>query len=168
MRPKFHRTWLILWGLLTIFGLAACGGGVRTPIGDVVWTRYQQERKLTREEVIARHNYCPTSGCIIRLEDVHVRPSSTRPGDTLTLTTTYTILTAEDTPIPVAVTREIFYQGKSLGQTRAVNTRNLNGTWTQKVDFPLAADATPGIYTLVTRINTGYGADEKSVQFAVR
>jgi len=49
-----------------------------------------------------------------------------------------------------------------------VVTRTLNGTWTQTMDFPLARDAIPGIYTLVTRIDSGYGRDEKSVQFAVR
>jgi|UniRef100_A0A7C3WQL2 hypothetical protein len=166
---RFPTNWLRLWSLLTFWGVvAACRMPVPTPIGEVVWTRYQQEKKLTREEAIARHNYCPTSGCIIRLEDVQVRPTIARPGDTLVLTTTYTVLTAEDTPIPISITREIFHQGKSLGQTKAVVTRTLNGTWTQTMDFPLARDAIPGIYTLVTRIDSGYGRDEKSVQFAVR
>ncbi len=167
MTPKL-RCPLFFCIFLTLSGLAACYRPVQTPIGEVVWTRYQQEKRLTREEAVARHNYCPTSGCIIRLEEVQIKPSIARPGDTLALTTTYTVLTAEDTPIPISLTREIFYRGKSLGQTKAVVTRTLNGTWTQTVDFPLAADAAPGVYTLVTRIDSGYGRDEKSVEFAVR
>lgn len=168
MTPKLHRLPLLLCSWLTLSGLAGCYAPVQTPIGEVVWTRYQQEKRMTREEAIARHNYCPSSGCIIRLEDVQVRPAAARPGDTMLLTTTYTILTPEDLPIPISITREIFFQGKSLGQTKAVITRNPNGTWTQTIDFPLARDAVPGIYTLVTRIDSGYGRDEKSVQFAVR
>lgn len=164
---RIPRISLFSLSLLALFCLSA-SAQVRTPLGDFRWTRYQEEKKLTREQAVAKHNYCPTSGCVIRLDDVQVRPSSTRPGDTLTLTTTYTLLTAEDTPIPVTITREIFYQGKSLGVTKALQTRNLNGAWTQKVEFPLVKDATPGIYTLVTRINTGYGRDEKSVQFTVQ
>ncbi len=165
---KISRISLLSLSLLALFCLAAYAQGVKTPLGDFRWTRYQEEKKMTREEAVAKYNYCPTGGCVIRLEEVQVRPSSARPGDTLTLTTTYTILTAEDTPIPISITREMFYQGKSLGVTKAIDTRNLNGTWTQKVDFPLASNATPGIYTLVTRINTGYGRDEKSVQFSVQ
>jgi hypothetical protein len=153
--------------LLVQFCLSA-SAQVRTPLGDFRWTRYQEERKLTREQAVAKDNYCPTSGCVIRLDDVQIRPFSARPGATLTLTTTYTLLTAEDTPIPVSITREMFYQGQSLGVTKALQTRNLNGTWTNQVEFPLAKDATPGTYTLVTRINTGYGRDEKTVQFAVQ
>ncbi len=164
---RISRISLIGLGLLALFSLTA-SAQVRTPLGDFRWDRYQEEKKLTREQAVARHNYCPTSGCVIRLDDVQVQPSTARPGATLTLTTTYTLLTAEDTPIPVSITREMFYQGKSLGVTKALQTRNLNGTWTQKLDLPLARDATPGIYTLVTRINTGYGRDEKTVQFAVQ
>lgn len=164
---RMHRISLFSLGLLALFCLGA-SAQVRTPLGDFRWDRYQEEKKFTREQAVAKHNYCPTSGCVIRLDDVQVLPSSARPGDTMTLSTTYTLLTAEDTPIPVSLTREMFYQGKSLGITKALQTRNLNGTWTQKVEFPLAKDATAGIYTLVTRINTGYGRDEKSVQFAVQ
>jgi hypothetical protein len=155
---------------LAFFGLLglSVSAQVRTPLGDFIWNRYQEEKQMTREEAVARYNYCPTSGCVIRFEDVQVSPASARPGDTLSLTTTYTLLTATDTPIPVSITREIFYQGKSLGQTKVLSTRNLNGTWTQKVDFPVARDATPGVYTLVSRISTGYGSDEKSAQFTVR
>ena len=35
------------------------------------------------------------------------------------LTTTYTILTPEQVALPVAITREIFYHGKSLGKPKA-------------------------------------------------
>jgi hypothetical protein len=164
---RIPRISLLSLSLVALFCLTA-SAQVRTPLGDFRWDRYQEEKKLTREQAVAKHNYCPTSGCVIRLDEIQLSPSSARRGDTMILTTTYTLLTAEDTPIPISITREMFYQGKSLGVTKALQTRNLNGTWTQKIEFPLAKDATPGIYTLVTRINTGYGRDEKSVQFAVQ
>jgi hypothetical protein len=164
---KISRISLLSLGLLGLLVLSV-SAQIPTPLGDFKWNRYQEEKNMTREEAVAKYNYCPTGGCVIRFEDVQVSPASAHPGDTLTLTTTYTLLTATDTPIPVSITREIFYQGKSLGQTKLLSTRNLNGTWTQRVEFPVARDASPGIYTLVSRINTGYGSDEKSVQFAVQ
>lgn len=165
---RIHRICLFSLSLLAFLCLTAYAAGLKTPFGNFVWTRYQQEKKMTREETVAKYNYCPTSGCIIRLEDLQVRPASAKVGETLTLTTRYTILTAEDTPIPLSISRELFYQGRSLGVTKAIQTRNLNGTWTQTADFSLPKDITPGIYTLVTRISTGYGNDEKSVQFSVQ
>lgn len=164
---KVGRISLLSLGLLGLLALSV-SAQVRTPLGDFRWNRYQEEKQMTREEAVARYNYCPTGGCIIRIEDVQISPTTARPGYTLSLTTTYTLLTATDTPIPVSLTREIFYQGKSLGQTKLLSTRNLNGTWTQRIYFPVARDATPGFYTLVTRISTGYGSDEKSVEFTVR
>ena len=47
-----------------------------------------------------------------------MRPSRAHKGDTLTLTTVYTILTPEQQALPVTITREIFFQGKVLGQTK--------------------------------------------------
>lgn len=164
---RVRRIALLSLSVLAFFCLGAFAQ-VRTPLGDFRWDRYQEERKMSREQAVARNNYCPTSGCVIRLEEIQVQPSSARPGAILTLTTTYTLLTAEDTPIPVTFTREIVYQGKSLGVTKALQTRNLNGTWTQTTDIPLAKDATPGLYALVTRLTTGYGRDEKTVQFVVQ
>ena len=35
------------------------------------------------------------------------------------------------------------------------------------VDFTLPADARPGVYTLRTKVSTGYGAEQKDVTFEV-
>ena len=67
----------------------------------------------------------------------------------------------------MSVTREIFFQGKALGQTRSIDSSRLNGSWTQTVDFTLPADARPGVYTLRTKVNTGYGSAQKDVTFEV-
>jgi hypothetical protein len=131
------------------------------------WGESRESLKLNREEAVSRYNYCPTGGCVVRLDSLELRPMAARKGETLTLTTTYTILTPEKVAIPVVITREILYQGNSLGKARGVDTRNYNGTWNQQIDFTLPTNASPGIYTLVTRVSTGYGSDQKSIQFTV-
>lgn len=161
--------WLgILLVALMVFGV---GGWVfnpsQKPGRGIVWTRWQTQKQQAREEAVARHNYCPTGGCIIRLEKVEIDPVRATKGDTLTLTTIYTILTPEDVPIPITITRELLYKGKSLGRVQAMNADNKNGTYVQNIDFTLPADAAPGTYTVVTRITTGYGMDEKPLEFTV-
>lgn len=127
----------------------------------------QERSRLNREDVIAREGYCPTGGCVLRLDSVEVKPNRARRGDTLLLSTNYTILTPEQVALPVAIIREIFYQGKSLGRTKSIETRRENGTWNQEINFTLPANAAPGIYTLVTSISTGYGTAKDSTQFQV-
>jgi hypothetical protein len=127
----------------------------------------RERSRLNREDVIAREGYCPAGGCILRLDSVEVKPNRARRGDTLLLSTTYTILTPEQVSLPVAITREIFYQGKSLGRTKSIDTRRENGTWTQEINFTLPPNAAPGIYRLVTLITTGYGTAQDTTDFQV-
>ena len=86
----------------------------------------------------------------------------------MVLATTYTIMTPDAVAIPVAITRDISFQGKSLGRTRSMESRKLNGTWVQEVDFTLPANARPGVYTLKTKVSTGYALSEKETQFQVQ
>lgn len=175
---KHRLGYLVCLGLILL--LAVWGGGFQAQaqfrrfmdqtVGDFTWGLYGGSReysRLGREDAVAREGYCPTGGCVLRLDDVAVRPSSARKGDTLVLSTTYTVLTPEQVDIPIAITREIIFQGKSLGRTKSIDTRQANGRWTQEVDFTLPKDALAGDYTLRTRVSTGYGMDQKDTQFQV-
>ena len=139
-------------------------------VGDVTFGFFGDNReaqRLHREDVIAKENYCPTSGCVLRLEGVEVRPSGARSGQTMVLSTTYTILTPDNLAIPVTITREIFFRDKSLGTTKSTEYSKINGTWTQEVDFTLPANAAPGVYTLKTKVTTGFDSVHKEAQFQV-
>ena len=131
------------------------------------WGNTREQSRQTREDIIAREGYCPSGGCVLRLDQVDIKPDRAKPGTTLLLSTTYTILTPDQIALPVSITRNIFYQGKSLGRTKSVDMRRNNGTWTQEINFTLPANAAPGIYTLVTSINTAYGTARDSTEFQV-
>jgi hypothetical protein len=175
MRTGWQRFlgWL---GIILLLGTIAPGAEIaaqsESPFGDPyrewgMMLRQREASRLGREDTIAKYNYCPTGGCVVRLESVEVRPNRARKGETLKLITSYSILTPEQIAIPVVTSREILFQGNPLGKTRDIATRKYNGTWVQEIDFALPENAAPGVYTLVTRINTGYGSDQKSTQFTV-
>ena len=165
-----HLVWL---SLILLAGLSLNVPEARTQPGFLsdytfgFWGNSREESRMGREDIIAREGYCPTGGCVLRLDKVEVKPNRARKGATLRLSTTYTILTPEQVALPVAITREIFYQGKSLGKTKSTESRVYNGTRTQKIDFTLPADAAPGIYQLTTKISTGYGTAEDRTDFQV-
>jgi hypothetical protein len=159
---------VLLWlGLCLVISVPQGQSG---PLDDYTfgfWGANREDSRMGREDIIAREGYCPTGGCVLRLDRVTIKPNQARRGDTLLLSTTYTILTPEQVAMPVAITREIFYQGKSLGRTKSIESRRLNGTWTQEIDFTLPATAAPGIYQLITKISTGYGTAQDRTDFQV-
>lgn len=174
---KIRRRFLALLVLAGLIGIT-CGltgawaqtGFLDRSWGDYTWGAYGGNReasRMGREEIVARENYCSTSGCVLRLEGVAVRPSKASAGQTMVLSTTYTVLTPDAVAIPVAISRDIVFQGKSLGRTKNIESRRLNGTWVQEIDFTLPATAVAGVYTLKTKVTTGYGSDQKEVQFRV-
>jgi hypothetical protein len=171
---RSYLAWLVLAGLIGVtFGLTPAGAQPKfldRSWGDYAWGVYGGNReasRLGREDLVARENYCSTSGCVLRLDGVEVRPNKCRSGQTVVLSTTYTILTPDAVAIPVAISRDIIFQGKSLGRTKNIESRRLNGTWNQEIDFTLPANAVAGVYTLKTKVTTGYGADQKETQFRV-
>jgi hypothetical protein len=172
MRKNRYRylVWLSLFlgvGLSLSVSTAQAQSGFLSDWTWGFWGASREESRLGREDIIAREGYCPSGGCVLRLDKVEVRPNRVRQGGTLRLATTYTILTPEQVAIPVAITREIFYQGKSLGKTKSLESRVYNGTRTQQVDFTLPGNAAPGIYQLITKISTGYGTAQDRTDFQV-
>jgi hypothetical protein len=138
----------------------------RNPV-EPRWGTYNDVMRQNREDAVAKHNYCPTSGCVVRLDKLTMSPNLIHRGQYASITLTYTILTAENTDIPVTISREIFHRGKSLGKTTSRNMRTPNGTFDQELAFTLPDNSAPGQYTLKTRVSTGYGQDEKSLEFTV-
>ena len=165
-----HLIWL---SLMLLAGIALNVPEARTQPGflsDYTFGFYgsnREESRMGREDIIAREGYCPSGGCVLRLDKVEVKPNRAPKGATLLLSTTYTILTPEQVSLPVTITREIFYQGKSLGRTKSIESRVYNGTRTQEIDFTLPANASPGIYQLITKITTGYGTAQDRTDFQV-
>jgi hypothetical protein len=170
-----HRHHYLMW-LSVILGIGlflqvapaqAQSGGILNDFTFGFYGNSRESSRLGREDLIAREGYCPSGGCVLRLDKVEIKPDHARRGATLLLSTTYTILTPEQVSLPVAITRNIFYKGKNLGRTKSVDMRRQNGTWTQEIDFTLPANAAPGIYTLVTSISTAYGTAQDSTDFQV-
>jgi len=165
-----YQVWLsLIWwlGLSLAISVPQGRSGVMDDYTFGVWGGNREQSRMGREDLIAREGYCPTGGCVLRLEKVEVKPNRARRGATLLLSTTYTILTPEQVALPVAITREIFYQEKSLGRTKSIESRVYNGTRTQEIDFTLPANAAPGIYQLITKITTGYGTAQDRTDFQV-
>ena len=171
MVKKYKTGWIIGLTLVILAAWTLPGLAVELPFAGKEWVLWGSSRnyhRLNREEAVARDNYCPTGGCVVRLDKVSVEPRRVAPGDTLQLKTSYTLLTPEKVGIQVTITRQIFFQGRPLGTTKSTDSSVHNGAIDQVVNFQLPADAKPGVYTLVTVVNTGFGHDQRTIEFQVQ
>ena len=170
MVKKYKTGWIISLMLIILAAWSLPGLTAEFPFAGKEWVLWGSSRnyhRLNREEAVAKENYCPTGGCVLRLNKVSVEPLRARPGDTLLLKTSYTLLTPEKVGIPVTITRQIYFRGKPLGTTKSMDSSIHNGSYDQEVNFQLPADAKPGVYSLVTVVNTGFGHDQKTIEFRV-
>lgn len=170
MTKSRQSGWIISLMCLILAAWSVPGAALEIPLNGKSWALWGSSRetsRLGREQTVARENYCPTGGCVIRLDRISVTPPRARAGETLLLTTSYTLLTPEQIAIPITITREIFFQGQSLGKTKSRDSRQPNGSFDQQVNFQLPANAAKGTYTLVTTVSTGYGQSQKTAEFLV-
>lgn len=170
MSTTRHLGWIIGLLLIILTAWSVPAPALDIPFGGkswVLWGNTREAHRLNKEEALSKENYCPTGGCVIRLDKVSVQPLRARPGDILQLKTSYTLLIPEKVGIPVSITREIFFQGRSLGKTRSMDSSIHNGAYDQEVNFQLPGDAKPGVYTLVTVVSTTYGQAKKTTEFRV-
>src|SRR5208337_2991140 len=98
-------------GLLVLLGITMglSQTWAQSFLGDYRFGTFGESResnRLDREQLISRGNSCPSGGCVLRLDQVAVRPARIGRGQTVVLATTYTILTPEQVAIPVAISRK--------------------------------------------------------------
>ena len=80
----------------------------------------------------------------------------------------YTILTPDNTPVSANLVREIRYQGNPVGSPYQTTVTNSNGTFQDNVTYSLPNNATPGVYTVVTRLQSTYGTSQQETSFTVQ
>jgi len=146
---------------------ALLGGLAGALIGGVLGN-YTIDKKLTAEETSAKYNVQPSSGTMVRLENVTTTPSSVNPGERLEVQTTYALLTPS-TGEQVGLTEsvEIYFGGELVGNPEAMVTHG-GGTYTFTIPIVLPTDAKKGSYRVISTVRTATAKDSRETSFTVR
>jgi hypothetical protein len=64
--------------------------------------------------------------------------------------------------------REIWYNGSLVGSPYETTVTNANGSYNDNVTYSLPNNATPGVYTVVTRLMSNYGTSQRDASFSVQ
>jgi len=139
------------------------GGLAGASIGN---NEYHMQRSEEAAEQYYAYNRQQAVRDLLRIEDASVNPAQANPGDEITMSATFTILTPSRSSQMVHEVREVRYNGKLIGRPQ-FTTRREGGTWVSSMPIRLPMDAEPGTYTVTTIVETDNAGDARETDFKV-
>ena len=107
------------------------------------------------------------SASLVRIDRVQAQPSQPRPGDTVSLDATYTILSSSEQVVPVRETREVRLDGELVANP-AVDVTRQTGTYSSALPITLPANARAGKYEVTTTVASGDRRSTSTTSFSVQ
>ena len=104
---------------------------------------------------------------VVRVERVQAEPSLLRPGDTVSLNTTYSILSPSEQLVAVRETREVRLNGELVANP-AIEVARQTGTYSSALPITLPANARAGRYEVTTTVASGDRQSTSTTNFSVQ
>ena len=143
------------------------GGLLGTLAGGAIG-QYLDRQDRTRAQAAQATAYDPAQGDVVRVDQVQTTPSPVRPGATVNLITTYTVLTPQaDRSLSVRETREVRHNGLLVANPTTELARQ-GGTFTSAVPITLPTTATAGTYEVTVTVAVGDRLSRGTTTFAVQ
>ncbi len=148
--------------------IGAAAGGLVGGVGGYLYAQHKNNEISDQQAAAAAHNYDPSQGNVVHIDQASANPAVVSPGQQVDLGIDYTILTPSEAPVSLNLVREVRYQGQLLGQPYQTTVSNANGTFSDSVAYSLPSNASPGNYTVTSRLDSSYGSSQKDASFTVR
>jgi len=145
---------------------AIIGGLLGVLAGGVVGNYIERQDK-DRTAAASATGYQASQGNLVRVENSQVQPTTARGGETVNLSSTYTILTPSDQTIAVQESREVRHDGVLVANP-TVTTQRANGTFTSTVPITLPSNAGKGTYDVTTTVAMGDRTARSMTTFTVQ
>ncbi len=147
--------------------VGAATGAIAGGAAGALYARHQNQQIRNRQAAAQQFNYGSGGGAMVNVSDATMAPATVRPGQTVNMAMTYTILTPDNSPTQVTLVREVRLNGQPVGQPHSVQVTNQNGTFQDRVGFTVPRNAPPGPYTVTSRVMSSLGSGERTSGFTV-
>jgi len=147
--------------------IGAAAGGLVGGVGGYLYAEHRNSEISSQRAAAQAYNYTPARGAVVDINRVGASPSQVQAGQQVNLSMDYTILTPDGAPVSSTLYREVRFGGSMVGQPYQTQVTNANGTFTDAVAYGLPSNATPGSYTVISRVINSYGTAEKVAYFSV-
>jgi outer membrane lipoprotein SlyB len=148
--------------------VGAATGAIAGGVGGALYAQHMNQQMRNRATAAQQYNYTPDRGVLVDVSQATATPNTVRPGQTVDMAMTYTVLNPDNTPTRVTLYREVRQNGQTVGQPNTAQVMNQNGTFQDRVAFTVPPVAGPGIYTVSNRVLTDYGSAERTSSFTVQ
>ena len=147
--------------------VGAAAGGVLGGVGAALYASHRNSETRSGQAAAQANNY-QGQGNVVSVDNVAASPAAVRPGQPVNLGMNYTILTPDNQPVSATLVREIRYQGNLVGSPYQTTVSNSNGSFNDNVTYSLPNNATPGVYTVTSRLTSNYGTSQRDASFSVQ
>jgi outer membrane lipoprotein SlyB len=148
--------------------VGAATGAIAGGVGGALYARHMNQQMKNRNVAVQQYNYNPSQGVLVDISQAAATPRTARPGQTVNMIMTYTVLTPENAPTQVTLYREVRLNGETMGQPSAIQVMNQNGTFQDHIAFTVPPNAGAGLSTVSNRVLTNYGSAERTSSFTVQ
>lgn len=145
---------------------AVIGGLLGALAGGVVGN-YLERQDKDGPAAASTVGYRPEQGDLVRVDKVEASPSTVRPGGTVNLSSTYTILTPSGQTQTVKETREVRHNG-ALVANPSLDVQRANGTFTSALPITLPSNALAGTYEVTITVAMGDRVSHSMTTFTVQ
>ncbi|MBU4233312.1 MAG: hypothetical protein KKD99_10325 [Proteobacteria bacterium] len=147
--------------------IGAASGAVLGGVGAALYASHRNSEIRSSQAAAQAYNY-QGQGNVVSVDQASASPGMARPGQQIMLGVDYTILTPDNAPVSATLAREIRYQGNLVGSPYETTVSNTNGSFNDTVTYSLPNNATPGVYTVITRLSSNYGTSQRDASFTVQ
>ena len=148
--------------------IGAASGALVGGVGGYLYAEHRNNEIRDQQAAAQANNYNPSQGNVVAVDAADASPAVVRPGQQVNLGMTYTILTPSNIPVSVTLVREVRYNGQLLGQPYQTTVSNANGTFNDSVAYSLPSNASPGNYSVTSRVVSSYGSSSREAYFSVQ
>jgi uncharacterized protein YcfJ len=139
------------------------GGLMGASVGDA---QYQQQRSYEAAAEHYDYNREKARRDLVRIEDASSNPKVVHPGEEVTLSVTYTVLSRWKDNAEVHEVREIRKEGDLIGRPE-VTVERQGGTWSSSMPIRLPDNAEAGTYVVTNIVETEDAGDVRESTFRV-
>jgi hypothetical protein len=147
--------------------VGAATGAVVGGLGGYLYAEHRNSLVRSRQAAAQTYNYSPSQGNLVQIDQAYASPASARPGQQITLAMGYTVLTPDNTPTQLTISREVRKDGQMVGQPYSTQVNNQNGSFTDQVNYAIPQNAPRGTYTVTNRVVSSVGTAERVSYFTV-
>lgn len=149
--------------------LIGAAAGAAVGWAAVKLTQYYSQKTRTEEEEARTYGYQPAQGTIVKIRNASAAPAQVAPGQKVTFETDYAVLAPEGTSsVAVQESWELSKDGAVVATMPPKNEQREPAGWQSKASIDIPSNATPGTYTVKTRVEAGTSYDERLAAFVVQ